>query len=190
MSHEVKKLLSQKPKNGRFYLVAIDGRGGSGKTELAKHIRKLLPDFMVLNGDDYFEPADDGVIWGRFNDHRFTKEVIKPLKTTNTFKYRPYDWHKTPNITESKIVVEQGLVLERVHSFGFDLDWDLKIWVDTPKETCFKRGVARDHTPDGREVKVWQIWQKDEDEYITQYHPKEVADIVVDGNTPFAEQLK
>ena len=126
-------LTTNQPKNGRYFTIAIDGRGGSGKTSFAELLKIQLPDFVVLNGDDYFEPIEDPIVWGEFNDERFASDVIQPLKFGNSFIYRPYDWYANPHITERKIRITKGFILERCYAFRFDLDWDLKIWVETPK---------------------------------------------------------
>ena len=94
---------THQPKNGRFFTIAIDGRGGSGKSTFAELLKTKLPDFTVLNGDDYFEPIKDPIVWGEFNDERFTQDVLQPLKRGNAFVYRPYDWHAEPHIVEEKI---------------------------------------------------------------------------------------
>src|SRR5579862_2323957 len=108
------KLESKPPKNGTYYLVAIDGRGGAGKTTLTEYVAKLLPDFTIINGDDYFEPTPGEIAWGAFNDERFEEDVIKPLsKGKTTLIYRPYDWHKKPPITEQSITINKGLLIER-----------------------------------------------------------------------------
>lgn len=182
-------LYCKPPNNGRFYLIAIDGRGGSGKTELTKYLTTLLPGFTFINGDDYFEPIENEISWGRFNDQRFIKDVIKPLKTASSFVYRPYDWHKQPHITEKTITITDGFCLERGYSFLFDLDWDLRIWVEAHKEICFDRGVSRESVPKPRAQKAWQQWQSDQDDYINNYQPAGKADLVIDGSEPFAGQL-
>ncbi len=183
-------LNSRKPKNGRFYTVAIDGRGGSGKTHLANYLKNLLPDFVFLNGDDYFEPMENDVAWGVFNDKRFIEDVIKPLKTGDNFVHRPYNWHSFPHITEEPIEVKKGVCIERCFSFDFDLNWDLKIWVETPKEICLRRGIAREHMAEEVVIKVWRdVWQPKEDEYIAQYEPQKQADFVIDGTKAFNLQL-
>lgn len=188
--HNIQNFLAtHQPKNGRFFTIAIDGRGGSGKSSLVEYLKPLLPGFTMLNGDDYFEPVENQVVWGDFNDERFIADVIEPLKHGNTFKYCPYDWHADPNITEQQITVQKGVCLERMFSFRFDLDWDLKIWVETPKEVCFERGLGRGHMPRDRQIGAWKIWQAQEDEYIRTFNPKEKADIVLNGTKDFKEQL-
>lgn len=182
-------ITSNKPKNGRFFTIAIDGRGGSGKSSLVEHLKPLLPGFTFLNGDDYFEPIEDKIVWGAFNDERFIADIVEPLKTGDNFTYRPYDWHATPPITEQTITVQRGLCLERVFSFRFDLDWDLKIWVETPKDICLARGTARDKALGERAPAAWHLWQAEEDEYIKIFRPQERADIVLDGTRTFGEQI-
>jgi uridine kinase len=177
------------PKNGKFYLVAIDGRGGSGKTTLSNLLQDVLPEFVLLHGDDYFEPASDGIAWGYFNDKRFVEDVVKPLATGENFTYRPYDWHAEPHISSQKITVDQGLVLERGYSFDLPLNWDLKIWVETPREACLERGLEREHMEVEKSKKAWAVWQKAEDVYIDKLKSQETADLVLYGTKPFSEQL-
>lgn len=184
-----KTVFKRPPKNGKFYLIAIDGRGGSGKSHLTNHLKRLLPDFEFIDGDDYFEPTEGRSEWGAFNEIRFSADVIKPLQHSNSFTYRPYRWHKKPHLIERQIVVNEGLCIERLFSFGFDLDWDLKIWIETPREVSIKRGMERDSMPEDRSRRVWEAWSKKDDQYISKIKPLEVADLVLDGTKSFEEQI-
>ncbi len=187
----LQKLKDKPPKNGRFYTVAIDGRAGSGKSTFAKVMSKLLPGYVFLTGDDYFEPLDNKLVWGSFNDARFMADVIKPLQKGNTITYRPYDWEATPPISQKTITIKSGLCLERCYSFKFNLDWDIKIWVEAPKELCLKRGIAREHLPEKTVLKTWtEVWQPLEDKYIKTFDPKTKADIVIDGAASYPLQLR
>lgn len=186
-----KRIFDKLPKNGKYYLVAIDGRGGSGKTTLADYVTKLLPDFLLINGDDYFEPDDSTIAWGSFNEERFFSDVIKPLREqATTLKYKPYDWHSVPHITEKVLQIKKGVVMERSGSFAFDLDWDFKIWVETPKDIAGERGLIRDAMPREQSIRQWEeVWQPKEDAHFNKVKPLETADIVIDGTEPFEEQL-
>ncbi len=179
-----------KPKNGRFYIIAIDGRGGSGKTSFTKYLKELLPDFVFVSRDDYFEPVENQIVWGAYNEKRFKEELIGYLKNGNKFIYKPYDWHSKPHISERSIEVTKGICIEGCISFSFDLDWDLKIWIETPKELCLERGIAREMMPTEKVIKVWQeIWQPEEDKYIDKNKPKEHADLVIDGTISYDKQV-
>lgn len=184
------RLLANPFRNGRFYTIAIDGRAGSGKSTLAKLFVSLLPGYTHMNGDDYFEPAKDEIVWGSFNDKRFIHEVVGPLKNGNTITYRPYDWHTNPPISQKKITIQKGLCLDRCYSFKFNFKWDLKIWVETPRDICLKRGVARERLPQDTVLKTWRdVWQPLEDAYIAEYLPVTKADVIFDGTKPFKDQL-
>ncbi len=186
--HEL--LLAEAPKNGLFYTVAVDGRGGSGKSTLIEYLGHLLPRFELMNGDDYFEPVESDVVWGAFNDERFIDEVIKPLQVGRTFSYTPYVWDAGGLQSPVEVTVESGIVIERCFTFGMPLDWDLKIWVETPADVCLTRGIARELLPTDQVLKAWQgEWQPREDEYIARRSPIRMADIVLNGQLEFAKQL-
>jgi uridine kinase len=184
------RLLAKPPKNGSFYTVAVDGRGGSGKTSLNKYLVQLLPKFDFINGDDYFEPVDSEVVWGAFNDERFEQDVIIPLQQGDTFLYAPCIWEAGGIQPATEVRVEQGICIERCFSFPMPLDWDLTIWVDTPRAVCLDRGIAREIIPEARARRAWEdVWQPAEDEYIARLDPLHLADINLNGELPFDEQL-
>ena len=156
---------------------------------MAKYLQTLLPDFTFINGDDYFEPVDNQTVWGVFNDERFIHDVITPLKKGAEFIYQPYNWQTKQTISR-EITVDVGFVFERCYSFSFDLDWDLKIWLETPRQICLERGLARDHMPKDRVLSAWKdVWQPQEDIYIQKEHPMEQANMVIYGDKPFKDQL-
>lgn len=187
------EIFARRPRNDKFYIFAIDGHDGSGKTSLAKYLAALMSEFVFINGDDYWEPIQSEQAWGEFNEGRFQEDVVSPLKNGKAkLNYRPFDWDAEPNISERVITIDKGIFIERVKSFGLDLDYDYKIWVDTPSETCFERGVPRDGDglPRERVERTWrEVWMPDRAEYIERIKPLETADIIIDGTKPFASQL-
>lgn len=183
---------SRKPRNGLFYTVAIDGRGGSGKTSLAAFLLPLLDGFYGMNGDDYFEPLTGELAFGGFNDERLRADVIVPLQTKSGFTLRPYDWQSQTYGCKT-VAVDQGILIERCYSIQFDLSWDYTIWVETPPDVCLQRGLARHDDQDARHYlqQVWQqVWVPREDEYIKRFDPLTAADLVIDGVMPFDEQFE
>lgn len=180
------------PKNERFFTVAIDGRGGAGKTAFTDYLKTLLPDFTYLYYDDYFEPTPDGELWGAFNEPRFIRDVVDPLKRSNRLVYQPYNWHAKPHITKRPVMIDKGVCIEGCFSFSFAVDWDIKIWIETPREVSQERGVERDakNMEYEKALHAWRdIWLPPEDEYIKKIKPLETADLVIDGTKPFDSQL-
>ena len=184
-------LESKPPNNGQYYLVAIDGRGAAGKTSLSLYMQSLMPELVYVYGDDYFEPTPGEKAWGSFNEERFFNDVIKPLQAGNTeFTYCPYDWHRVPHISTQNIKIKKGLCLERSYSFAFDIKWDLKIWVETPRKVTLERGISRSTETKERAEEVWrELWKPMEDGYIKDSQPVEIADLVLDGTKPYYLQL-
>jgi energy-coupling factor transporter ATP-binding protein EcfA2 len=180
------------PNNSRYHVVAIDGRGGSGKTQLASHLAQLLPAFTVINGDDYFEPLRDELAWGDFNEERFHADVVLPLQQGEpTLSYQPYDFARDALQDPHRLPLDGGLTVERCFTFGMPVAWDLRIWVETPRELCLQRGLARDLISQARAAAVWErLWQPREDAYIDTLRPQTLADVVLDGTRPFEGQLR
>ncbi|MHB1865437.1 MAG: uridine kinase family protein [Candidatus Saccharimonadales bacterium] len=185
------KIFSNPPKNGKYYLVAIDGRGGAGKSTLSKHLKQLLPEFQLVCGDDYFEPIEHPIAWGGFNEQRFYDDIIKPLKEhQREINYRPYNWDTNPHFDNNFVTIGKGLLIDRCYIFSFDLDYDLKIWVETPRDVTLNRGVSRSTMPRERAEVVWrELWKPMEDKYIAETKPLDNADIVVFGDKPFNQQI-
>lgn len=192
MKKHIKQILDSKPpKNGKFYIIAVDGRGGAGKTTLTEYLETLLPDFDILNGDEYFEPAENTIAFGAFNEVRFEQEVLEPLRNSVTdFVYHPYDWHKKPHLQDKKLNILLGIIVERSGSFAFNLNYDLKIWVETPAKLALQRGQERDEMPLEQGYRSWkEVWQPQEDAHFKKVKPLETADIVIDGTKSFKEQI-
>ncbi len=180
------------PRNGSFYIIAIDGRGAAGKSSLLNYLQSLLPEFTFLNFDNYFEPKKSSTEWGFLNKERFRNDVIIPLQLKNTLTYRPYDWHSEPHIKERSLTIKEGLCIEGLYSSDFELGWDLKFWVETPKEICLERGIQGDQAGMGyeRALKTWRdVWQPQEDKYIARIKPTAPEYLIIDGTKSFEEQI-
>jgi dephospho-CoA kinase len=80
-------------------------------------------------------------------------------------------------------VVEPGgvVVVEGVAALELRLRdaYDYRIWVETPREICFERGLARDGAD---ALPFWEVWSEKERRYWREQRPRDVADAVVDGS--------
>ncbi|MFC6080134.1 uridine kinase family protein [Sphaerisporangium aureirubrum] len=72
---------------GRPRVIAIDGRGGAGKTTLAERLREAVPDSAVVHTDDvawnhaYFD-------WGAV----LAENILHPLRRGEAVDFRPDAW--------------------------------------------------------------------------------------------------
>lgn len=190
---EIAEFLSEfGPKNGEYLTIAIDGRGASGKSTLAEFLRKELPGFTIINGDDFFEPIDHQILWGEFNEERFRNEVLFPINLgLHDFTIRPYDFPTGKLGRPRHLRVDQGVIIEQCFSFQLPINWDIRIWVESPSKICLERGLQRDGaTAMGeRATAAWtRIWQPKESRYIAELSPGQVADFVVDGTQNFNDE--
>jgi len=127
-------------KRQQTLLLAIDGRGGAGKSTLAEAIRIKLPSATIVHLDDFAYPTT-GV-----DRHRLLEQVILPLKNHEPARYQRYDWN-TKTLSEWHDVPPGGVVIvEGVLTLHDDLNkyYDFRIWIECPAEVGFQRGVARD----------------------------------------------
>lgn len=186
-------LQDRAPKNGAYLTICIDGRGASGKTTLAQFLHAVLTGFELVHGDDYFEPHDDPITWGDFNEARFDADVLSRIRAGDPrISVRPFDFPRGRIGAERPLTIERGLLLERWFGLGLDAPWDIRIWVETPPEVCLARGLARDgaHALGERARVTWEtIWQPREERYIHETAPTRTADVVVNGTAPFESQF-
>jgi len=79
---------------------------------------------------------------------------------------------------EGVVVIEGVCALHR----RFRDAYDLKVWVDAPREVRLARGVARD----GEAARsTWEdVWMPMEDAYVERDDPVSAADLIIDGAAP------
>jgi uridine kinase len=154
-----------------FTFVGIGGRGGAGKSTLARRIDGA----QVVSTDEFWD--GDG-----FDLARLRAEVFQPLATGREARYAAWDWDaRRPGgirVVEPRgiVVVEGVCALHRM----FRDDYDVRVWVEAPFETRLARGIARD----GEAARAtWlEVWMPREDRYVESDDPIACADVVVDGS--------
>lgn len=151
--------ISKKPNGAKTYLIAIDGRSGSGKSYLAKKLSEVIPNVTIISLDEF------DLYEGDLNIQKVINEVIEPIK------------HEQGN----KITL-----LEGIFSLNSKLEsyYDLKIWVECTAETGYKRGLQRDKELNGidNSDKWINYWLPKEEEYIQTEKPQKKADFIIDGS--------
>lgn len=166
-----------KPDRQRTVLIAIDGRGGAGKSSLAGWLASEL-DAQVIHVDDFGRPGRPYDAWGW---GRFREQVLEPLSADRQARYQRYDWDSDRlvdwiDVEPGGVVIAEGVSITRTELGG---PWDLRVWVECPYDIRLARGIERD----GEAMRdAWvNEWMVQEDVYVQQQRPQDRADVVVLG---------
>jgi uridine kinase len=158
--------------NADLFLVGIGGRGGAGKSTLARRFVGA----QIVGTDEFWNGSD-------FELSRLHAEVIVPLRDGRAARYAGFDWAAGRPYPEERIAEPHGVVvIEGVCALHRDFRdaYDLRIWVEAPRDVRLARGVARDGE-DSRER--WEtVWMPREDAYVERDDPVSSAHLVVDGS--------
>ena len=169
-------------------IIGISGGSGSGKTTIVRQIAEVVPDFVCIAQDSYYQSAEfmDNQHITAFNfdhpaafDTDLMVEHLRALKRGETIRVPVYDFVHHRRSRETVEVAPHGLVLfEGIMVFVDprvrDL-LDLKLYVDTPDDIRFIRRLQRDITERGRTL----------ESVVRQY-----LDVVRPGHFEFIEPTK
>jgi uridine kinase len=158
------------PQRG-FTFVGIGGHGGAGKSTLAG----LIPAAQVVGTDEFWNGSE-------FELARLRREVVEPLLDGVVARWHGFDWDAGRAAPEVRVVRPEGIVVIEgvcaLHRMFRDA-YDVRVWVDAPRELRLERGVARDGEA-ARER--WEtVWMPAEERYVDRDDPIPSAHVIVDG---------
>lgn len=166
-------------------LIAIDGRGCSGKSTLATQLAESLgPSATVLGVDSFFTPFAEqqapapGVL--RHLRWREFQEAIAQFRQGRGLHYRPYDWD-ADRLLPSETVDAPLLVVEGLYAMHRDVAdlYDARIWIESDLSTRWDRVLHRDGP---RRIDRWRDeWVLLEQRYVDEQQPWRRADVMVAG---------
>ncbi len=176
--------LQGRRRTDRPLVVAIDGRGASGKSTLAAALHAAAARSGVVHTDDvaWHEPF---FAWDRL----LLEGVLEPLQQGHGVDFRPPAWAYKGRA--GSIRVTSGLDLVIVEGTGSghrtfaDLT-DVLIWVQSDPVVATRRGIERDvaagvNGDRAQAEAFWHDWTRAEVEFFQEQRPWDQADIVVDG---------
>ena len=166
---------------GRPRIIAVDGRGGGGKTALAERLRQRLLPAAVVHSDD--------VAWAhsRFGwDDLMIAGVLEPLHAGRPVHYRPSGWDRDNR--EGHIDLDPGASTVIIDGVGVSRQGlapliDVAIWVQSDFVEAKRRGIARDIAELHRDVddaeRLWSEWEAEEVPFLRDDQPWQRAHFIV-----------
>jgi hypothetical protein len=158
---------------GRPQIIAVDGRGGGGKTALANRLAQAMQPAAVIHSDD--------VAWGhsRFGwADLMTAGVLEPLRAGNPVHYRPPGWnsdHREGYLdvpADMSTVIIEGVGVSRQELAPLV---DVTVWVQSDFAEAKRRGMTRDMADLGRNeteaLRLWDEWEAEEVPFLLDDQP-------------------
>ena len=161
-------------------LVAVDGRGRSGKSTLARALAAACGGAPVIRVDDFLYWHDIQGWWPRL-EH----EALRPLLSGSPARFRVRDWAGDPlgrglagwaEVQPAEVVIVEGITASR-RAIAADLT--MALWVTAPRAERLRRALARDGRP---RLPLWIEWMSLEDEFFARDDTVRRAGHVVCGH--------
>ncbi len=171
------------PHPGRPLIVAIDGRGGAGKSTLVHRLAARVPSSASVHTDDiawhhaFFDWAD-----------LLARLVLEPLRRGEGVDHRPPAWVERGR--PGSIVVPAGLDVVWVEGTGVVRDrllplLDATVWVQVDADEAQRRLLARDGDSPEQRRHVAE-WDREERPFLRRERPWARATVVLAGSEVLA----
>lgn len=164
--------MDQKP---RPDIVLVDGRSGSGKTELARAIIAQKPELQLVRMDDLY-PGWQGLDAGSRHVHDFViTAAVRRWQRWDWVENAPAEWHVLDQ--RRPILIEGCGALSRANRALAAY----AVWVELDEETRRNRVLERDGDSWPEWPAKWDLWAKQEDAFIGRENPQSLADTIISG---------
>lgn len=171
---QVLALLPAPGRSGAPVVLGIDGRSGSGKTELAAALAARVPGSQVVALEDAYR----GWHGLREGVEAITQGVLRPLREGRPGSYTRYDWLRgelggTVQVEPSAVVVLEGCGAGSLPCAPY---LDALVWLEAPERERHHRAMARD---DSAWLERWSTWADQESALLAERDARAAADLVI-----------
>ena len=175
-------------------MVAIDGRGGMGKSTVAEKLAATAGPAEILGLDAFFRPVAEHPPFDLHAiDHLRAADLaatLRALRAGHAASYRPYDW-ETGGLGAPVAIRPGFVIVEGLYALRRELGvaYDFAIWVEGElsqrMERIFRRSGGGMTREAARADPFARLWRDDfaprEQAYIERERPWARADLVIAG---------
>lgn len=160
----------------RPFIIALDGRSGSGKSNFASALAQYLAanaSVAVLHLEDAYHGWD-----GLLDACQRYSQLLPQLAAGDTVVLPTWNWDEhridsSISFTPAQVVIVEGVGAANSAASAW---LDFSIWLEAPEELRKQRALARDgetYAPH------WQRWAAQEESYLGSDAPDQHADLVL-----------
>lgn len=185
--HELAAVLERGIRPALPFVLAVDGRCGSGKTTLANYIAGQYRGSLIHMDDFFLRPEQrtaERLVQpgGNIDYERFESEVLPHLRDeTEEFSYSRYDCSLQRLTEQIRVSKKELIIVEGAYSCHprFGNVYDFKIFLDIDEKEQHQRILKRN----GKEmlVRFMDEWIPKEELYFRTFSIKEKCNLVLDG---------
>lgn len=180
----------------RPYLVAVDGRCGSGKTGFSRIVERLIPGTkLVAHMDDLYLPWENRppdwmeIPAGNMDLERLRREILLPVRSGSPLEYRPFfpevpaldEWGEPleTDPEEAELILVEGTYSQHPSVAEY---YDCKIFLTCEEEEQTRRLQVRE----GEYYPTFhRVWRALEERYFAACGTERAADLTVDTTELF-----
>lgn len=175
--------------SGKPFLLALDGRCGSGKTTLAAQLAEHFPGSVTIHTDDfYLPPSQRAEGWehtpcANMDLERLKSEVLVPVRAGQAFQYRAYSCRGGKYLPPVPLAPAPLVIVEGSYSHHPSLApyYDMRVFVTCTPEEQARRLQAREGE---RYAAFVERWIPLEEKYFARYSIEETAAFEITCKSP------
>jgi uridine kinase len=154
-------------------VLLIDGRSGSGKTELANAIVADSPHVQLVSLDNVY-PGWGGLAQG---------SALVHTSVLTQHRWQRWDWESNARAEWNTVDPERPLIIEGCGALSVANRAlaTAGVWVELDAATRKTRALERDGE---LFASHWESWAAQEDEFFAAHNSRSLADIEISGDAP------